>query len=246
MLVLLGASIAANAALVKASIHYVDQATAIRLDPAGLKVYAGAPRPPADGPPVLVVFGDSRAAMWKAPSPLPYRVVNRGIGFQTTSQILMRIDDDVVPLRPAVVVLEAGVNDLKAIAQFPQRRAEIVGDCEANLHRIIEACRKAGATVVVVSVFGIGNVAPWRRPLWSDDVAVAVREVNAFLEGQVGDRVVLFDSNAILDDGHGALRPAYQIDYLHLTEAGYDALNGGLVSLLRSLPPLANATNRGP
>jgi lysophospholipase L1-like esterase len=88
-------------------------------------------------------------------------------------------------------------------------------------------------------VFDIGDVALWRRPFWSDDVRAAVREVNAFLTGLAGDHVVLFDANAILDGEHGSIRSAYQIDYLHLTQDGYDALNRGLVPLLRSLPAAA-------
>jgi lysophospholipase L1-like esterase len=234
--VALGASLLANALLLRAALDFVNEATAIRLDPAGLKVHAGDPVP-ADPRPVLVVFGDSRAAMWEAPSPVPFRVVNRGVGYQTTAQIRMRFDADVAPLHPAVVVLEAGVNDLKSIAQFPERRAEIVAECEANLRRIVDDCRKAGATVVIVTVFGIGDVALWRRPFWSDDVRSAVREVNAFLAGLAGDRVVLFDANPVLDDDHGAIRTAYQIDYLHLTHAGYEALNHALVPLVQSLPP---------
>jgi lysophospholipase L1-like esterase len=243
--VALGASLLANALLVRAALHFVDEATAVRLDPAGLKTYAGG-SPTADRRPVLVLFVDSRAAMWKDPSPPSFRVVNRGIGYQTTAQILMRFDADVAPLHPAVVVLEAGVNDLKAIAQFPGRRAEIVADCEANLRRIADDCRKAGATVVIVSVFDIGNLTLWRRPFWSDDVGAAVREVNAFLAGYVGNGVVLFDAKPVLDDSHGVIRVPYQMDYLHLTRAGYDALNRVLVPLVESLPAARREAAAGP
>ena len=90
-------------------------------------------RPPA-GHPILVLFGDSRAAMWPTPTALTeYTVVNRGVGQSDDSAIALRIDADVAPLHPAVVVLEAGVNDLKTIADIPERRSQIVADCEANL-----------------------------------------------------------------------------------------------------------------
>jgi lysophospholipase L1-like esterase len=231
----LAASLAANVELARAALKLFDDATNIRLDPAGLKRYAAQP-PVAHDRPVLVFFGDSRSAMWKPPPPMPYTVVNRGIGYQTTEQILMRFDADVAPLHPAVIVLEAGVNDLKSIAQFPSRRAEIVADCEANLRRIVDDGRKAGATVVLVSVFDIGDLSLWRRPFWSDDVRAAVRDVNVFLAGLAGDHVVLFDTRPVLDDDRGAVKPAFQIDYLHLNEAGYDALNGALVPLVNALP----------
>jgi lysophospholipase L1-like esterase len=233
LVVALVGSITANALLVASSRSYFAATSAVRLDPAGLKVYADdRAKPPGEGP-LLAFFGDSRALMWSPPSTLAgYRVVNRGIGNQTTAQILLRLDADLAPLHPAVVVLEAGVNDLKAIPEFPEKRAEIVADCEANLHRIVDRCRQTGATVVLVSVFGIGDVSLWRRPFWSSDVASAVREVNASLQRLAGDRVVLFDADAVLDDEPGHVRRAYQMDYLHLSGEGYAALNEKLVPLL--------------
>jgi lysophospholipase L1-like esterase len=162
--------------------------------------------------------------------------VNRGISYQTTAQMMLRIDADMGQLHPAVVVVEAGVNDLKTIASFPERRAEIVADCEANLEWIVDRCRRAGATVVLVSVFSIGDLPLWRRPFWSSDVVAAVREVNAFLPRLTGDKVVLFDANAVLVDEHGDIRRAYQLDYLHLSSAGYVALNERLMPLVSALP----------
>jgi lysophospholipase L1-like esterase len=162
-------------------------------------------------------------------------LVNRGIGYQTTAQIALRIDADLAPLHPAVVVLEAGVNDLKAIPSFPARRAEIVADCEANLARIVRRCTDMGAAVVLVTVFDIGSVSRWRTPVWSDDVAASIKDVNAFLHTLAGDRVVLLDSAALLDDDTGHIAPAFQLDYLHIAPAGYAALNGRLEPLLASL-----------
>jgi lysophospholipase L1-like esterase len=234
---LLAASLALNVVLVRAAFRYFKAVLAIRLDPAGLKVYAAErARPPAGAAP-LVFFGDSRAFMWSPPdAPIGHAIANRGIGNQTTAEILLRVDPDVVPLHPSVVVLEAGVNDLKTIADFPERRAQIVADCENNLSRIVDRCRQTGAMVVLVTVFGIGDVSLWRRPFWSNDVAAAVREVNAFLPTLVRDGVVLFDANAVLAGEHADVRPEYQLDYLHLTATGYQALNRQLVPVLARLP----------
>ncbi len=234
---LLALSLAANVILVRQWIAAVSASHVARLDPAQLGVHEAdrAKAPPAT--PVLELFGDSRAAMWPAPAALPgYTVVNRGIGYQTTAQIALRIDADVVPLHPAVVVLEAGVNDLKTIADVPAQRTRIVADCEANLRRIVDRCRAAASTVVVVSIFDIGDVPLWREPFWSDDVAAAVREVNAFLPTLIRDGVVFLDAGAVLDDARGKVKPSYQFDYLHLNPAGYDALDEKLVPLVRALP----------
>ena len=231
-------SLAANLFLVESSNHYFVAMSAVRLDPAGLKVYAAERvRLKAATKPRVVLFGDSRALMWPAPKGLgdDFEVVNRGVGNQTTAQILMRVESDVAPLRPAVVVLEAGVNDLKAIAEFPERRDEIVSSCEENLKKIVERCRATGAKIVLVSIFGIGDIALWRWPFWSSEVESAVKQVNRFLPDLIGDQVTLLDADPVLEGGHGRIAPAYQYDFLHLTPAGYAALDEQLVPLLRSL-----------
>jgi lysophospholipase L1-like esterase len=229
-------SLVANVCLVQSSNHYFTATTAVRLDPAGLDVYkAERSRQKPPSKPRLVLFGDSRALMWPTPKALDdFEVVNRGVGNQTTAQILMRVDEDVAPLRPSVVVLEAGVNDLKAITEFPERRDEIVASCEENLKRIVERARLTGATVVVVSVFGIGDVSAWRRPFWSSEVEASVKQVNRFLPNLVGERVVLLDADPVLDGPHGRINSAYQFDFLHLTAAGYAALDERLVPLVRT------------
>jgi lysophospholipase L1-like esterase len=174
--------------------------------------------------------------MWTPPAITTYRIINRGIGHQTTAQLLLRLDADLIQLRPNVVVIEAGVNDLKSIADFPDRRVEIVADCERNLATVVDRCRRAGATVVLVTVFEIGDVAFWRRPFWSPEVEPAVRAVNEFLRTLAGDNVVIFDANSLLADGGGRMRRGYQVDYLHVSSSGYAALNERLTPLVSSLP----------
>jgi lysophospholipase L1-like esterase len=230
-------SVGLNLCLVQSSNRYFSETSAVRLDPAGLKVYsAERTRVKTPSKPRLVFFGDSRALMWPAPRALDdYEVINRGIGNQTTAQVLLRVDADVAPLHPAVVVLEAGVNDLKAIAEYPERRDEIVASCEENLRHLVERCRSIGAQVVLVSIFGIGDVPMWRRPFWSSEVESAVKQVNRFLPTVAGDQVVLLDADPILAQ-HGRIHPSYQVDFLHLTSAGYSALDERLVPVLHALP----------
>jgi lysophospholipase L1-like esterase len=238
LLLCVAASVSANVYLVLAARHYFQAANAIRLDPAGLEIYAAErskPSPP--GAPLLVLFGDSRAAMWPEPPTLAgYVVVNRGIGNQTTAQLLLRVGADVEDLRPAVVVIEAGVNDLKTIVYFPERQPDIIATCKANLEKIVARCRRTGATVVLATVFDIGHVPLWRRPFWSYDVSRAVREVNTFLAGLSGGKVLLFDAGAVLRDPGGEIRRTYQLDHLHLSPAGYAALNRPLEGILQALP----------
>ncbi|HXX66611.1 MAG TPA: GDSL-type esterase/lipase family protein [Polyangiaceae bacterium] len=229
-------SVYLNVALGRAALRYYDAGEALRLDPAGLKAFAGDREKPAPIEPLVVFFGDSRAFMWSAPTaPTGYRIVNRGISWQTTAQMLLRFDADVLSLHPQAVVIEAGINDLKMIARFPERRAEIVADCKANLERLVDRSVGIPATVVLVTVFDIGDVSLWRRPFWSDDVASAVHDVNAFLAKLARSNVIVFDANAVLEGSRGEIARGYELDYLHLSPSGYSALNSRLVPLLLTL-----------
>jgi lysophospholipase L1-like esterase len=232
------AALAVDAVLAYTTLGFVKAGDEVRLDPAGLKIFADAHAKPAEvGLPVLELFGDSRAQMWSEPPPIPgYRVVNRGIGRQTTAQLLLRFGADVADVHPAVVVLEAGVNDLKTIADLPERRAATLADCEANLTTIVERSKSAGARVVLVTIFDIGDIPLWRKPFWSADVEAAVRQVNAFLPRLTDDKVVLFDANAALEAEPGHIRHEFQLDHLHLVPAGYAALNERLLPLVTAMP----------
>jgi lysophospholipase L1-like esterase len=216
----------------------------VRLDPLGVSVYAKQPTPPlAPGQRRVVFFGDSRAAMWVDPvghSELQF--INRGVGSQTTVQVLGRFDSDVTPLHPDVVVLELGVNDLKAIPLFPQLRESIVETCKANIARVVARAVAIHAHVVLTTVFPLGPVPLFRRPFWSDEVPKAIVEVNGFLETLASPDVTLFEADKVLLDGDSRIPAPFVRDLLHLSPAGYEALNGkGLVPLLSALPPKAAA-----
>jgi lysophospholipase L1-like esterase len=231
--------LAGLAVAIVASRGHAKEVNDLRLDPAGLRVYAeerAAPPPPADRP-VLLFFGDSRALMWTPPSNLPgWTIVDRGVGYQTTAQILFRFDADVPRLHPNVIVLEAGVNDLKGIASFPERRAEIIGNCVENLARLVTRSRALGATVILTTVFAFGDIPLPRRPLWSSDMAVAVREVNVELRKMAAEKVIVFDADPVLDDERDKVRPPFQHDFIHVSPAGYAALNEKLVPMVVALP----------
>ena len=207
----------------------------VRLDPYGIK---HAVFPPDSGDPsgaLVVFFGDSRAQQWPAPRVAGYRFANRGIGGQTSEQVRGRFDAHVKPLVPRLVLVQAGVNDLKTIPLFPQRREEIVSACKSNLREIITRASNDGATVIVTTIFPTGKVTLDRRPYWSPDIQKAIEEVNDDLRRLQGTHVIAFDAWKILQD-RGRLRDEYAADTLHLSAKGYEALNAELAKLLAGLP----------
>ena len=76
-----------------------------------------------------------------------------------------------------------------------------------------------------------------RKLFWSADVAAAIKEVNASMYSLEGENVIVFDTVPILANEKGVVQPEYSRDLLHLTEAGYNALNEELVRILATLEP---------
>ncbi|MGC4093514.1 MAG: GDSL-type esterase/lipase family protein [Polyangiaceae bacterium] len=233
---LLVGSLLANVAFYLQGLKIFREMNEVRLDPAGAQVYAteSVPALPS-GATRVVLFGDSRALMWDTSKlPARFQVINRGVGQQTTAQLLERFEGDVPELHPQVVVLEAGVNDLKAIPVLPERRSEITAATKRNLKQLVDRSLGLGAQVVLVTVFPLGPVPLSRRPLWSDAVAADIADVNRFVNSLSSPSVrVLSADDVLVEDG--ALRSGFARDMLHLTPAAYQALTE------RKLLPLLDA-----
>ena len=218
--------------------HYYLQLNSTQLDPLGIAAYPPEANVPAKraGKKRVLFFGDSRAFYWPAPTTLPqFEFLNRGIGGQTTTQVLARFDAHVTPLQPDLVIVQAGINDLKTIPLFPAQKATIIATCKANLAAIVERSTALGATVILTTIFPHGQVSLVRRPFWSDEVKAAIVEVNAYLLTLADERVVIFDSAQLLASNNGLLRADYGYDFLHLNTVGYEALNLGLIEVLEKL-----------
>jgi lysophospholipase L1-like esterase len=184
---------------------------------------------------VVVFFGDSRAQSWPAPDLGPYTFVNRGIGNQTSAQVAQRFKDHVEPLRPQIIVVQVGINDLKAIPLFPERKETIVANCQENIGQIVADAARLGATTILTTILPVGRVPVERRLFWSDDVALAVDEVNGYIRSLEGEDVIILDAFAVVADERGVAQSEYSSDLLHLNAAGYEALNKELVGMLAAL-----------
>jgi lysophospholipase L1-like esterase len=160
--------------------------------------------------------------------------VNRGIGGQTSAQVAGRFDAHVRPLRPQVVVVQVGINDLKMVPFYPEHREDIAAQCIENIRHIVKQSRDVGATVILTTVFPTGRAPLYRRPFWSGDVSIAVSEVNAGIQSLAGPEVVVLDTFGILADQEGGIRAEYSRNLLHLAAAGYEVLNEALVHTLAS------------
>src|SRR5579884_2899295 len=94
--------------------------------------------------------------MWKLPDYFPGKpYVNRGIGGQTTSQMLVRFRQDVIDLQPKVVVILSGTNDIAGNTGPISNE-----DIEANLSDMAELARAHGIRVVFSSILPVHNYTP--------------------------------------------------------------------------------------
>lgn len=234
--ILLLVSITLNTILYSQLRRYYTWLYAVELDPLGLSYFHETQvQLPEEGSRTVVFFGDSRAAQWIEPGVGGFTFINRGIGNQTTAQVLLRFDEHIVPLHPDIIVMQAGINDLKTLPLFPGQEAEIISNCKENIRQIVEKSLQLDSIVVISTIFPIGNV-PWeRRLVWSDAIDKARLEVNEYIKGLATDHVLVFDAAALLSDSDGKLISEYGLDELHLTASGYEILNVELTALLQGV-----------
>ncbi len=187
--------------------------------------------------PRIVIFGESRAAMWRSSVPKNWgdlEFVNRGIGGETTAQIRLRLEADVLALDPDLVILQMGDNDIKTIAVLPpSRKEQIVAETEQNIRSIATTIADRGIPVIVTTIFPPAPPELARRPIWSSEINAQIDHVNARLLNWSHPNVTVADCDAILRRG-AHIDPAYAIDTLHLNQAGYEALNLALEPTIKA------------
>jgi lysophospholipase L1-like esterase len=173
---------------------------------------------PASSEQRVVFYGDSITDAWGRIADTgtffpgkPY--VNRGISGQTTPQMLVRFEQDVVHLHPTVVVILAGTNDI-AGNTGPSTPAMI----EDNFRAMTSIARQNGIKVVLASITPAYSY-PWKPNI---EPVAAIREVNGWLRDFCGvQHLVYLDYYSAMADEKGAMKPGLAKDGVHPTTAGY-------------------------
>lgn len=239
LVLLLTVSVILNLILYRYANQYYLQLNETRLDPLGVIFYE-----PADPPASelsqqkikVVFFGDSRAYQWSEPQDLhKFIFINRGIGAQTSSQVVERYQKQIPPLQPDILVVQVCINDLKTIPLYPHLKRQIIDNCKANLKYIVDASRNQSIDIILTTIFPLGELPFERRYFWSDEVEEAIVEVNEYITTLQNTDVIIYDTTVILADQSGQVRTEYSDDFLHLNENGYQALNQDLGKLLLSI-----------
>jgi lysophospholipase L1-like esterase len=176
---------------------------------------------PKQGESRVVFMGDSITDNWgrRVASPLfegkPY--VNRGIGGQTTPQMLVRFRQDVVALKPKVVVILAGINDI-AENTGPTTLEAI----EDNLASMTDLAQANGIRVVLASVTPALDF-PWRP---GKEPARKIVALNAWIRQFAASRYVVYLAYySALVGADGGMKPGLSSDGVHPTAEGYAVMS---------------------
>jgi lysophospholipase L1-like esterase len=180
---------------------------------------------PKAGESRVVFMGNSITDSWARlfPAQFPGKpYVGRGISGQTTPQMLVRFRQDVIALKPAVVVILAGTNDIAG-----NTGVSTLGMIEDNLRSMTEIAKANGIRVVLSSVLPVFDY-PWKPGLEPAPKIVALnRWIRAYADST---GAVYLDYHTAMADERQGLRADLTRDGVHPTEAGY-----------RIMAPLAEA-----
>ena len=177
--------------------------------------------PPTAGKKRVVFFGDSITDIWHLDESFPGKpYVNRGIGGQTTPQMLVRFRQDVIDLHPQVVVILAGTNDI-AGNTGPMRTEDI----EANLASMAELARAHDIHLVLSSVLPVHNYTEKSKDFFAQRPTGRVLELNEWLKKYCAEnKIVYLDYFFALVDDKGLLKKDLADDGLHPNAAGYKVM----------------------
>jgi lysophospholipase L1-like esterase len=170
--------------------------------------------PPAAGENRVVFMGDSITEGWHLDQSFPGKpYINRGIGGQTTPQMLVRFHQDVVNLKPKVVVILAGVNDIAG-----NTGPEALEDIENNLAAMAEIATATGIKVVMCSVLPAYDFAwnPGQYP------AQKIANLNVWIKSYATSKGYPYvDYHSAMKDDRGGLPTTLSRDGVHPNPSGY-------------------------
>jgi lysophospholipase L1-like esterase len=166
----------------------------------------------------VVFMGDSITDAWIKRSPKFFAdhpgYIDRGISGQTTPQMLIRFRPDVIALKPAVVVILAGTNDIAG--NTGPMTLEMIEDNYASMAELA----KANHIKVVFS--SVMPVCDYHRPQTERRPPAKIIALNAWMKDYVAkNKLVYLDYYSAMIDDQQMLKKEITEDGLHPNEAGY-------------------------
>ena len=208
--------------------------------------------PPTPGEFRVVFMGDSITEGWglKATATTPSRgeffpgrpYINRGVSGQTTPQMLIRFRQDVIDLKPKIVVLLAGTNDIAE--NTGKETTEEIGE---NIASMSDLARAHGIRMVLCSVLPAIDF-HWHPGL---EPAPRIRELNEWIKQYAAkNKIVYVDYYSSLANSEGGLKAEFSPDGVHPNKAAYDIMGplaeAGIAEAMRSFAIIAGPSRTTP
>ncbi|MGY4384063.1 lysophospholipase L1-like esterase [Pedobacter sp. UYP24] len=171
---------------------------------------------PAAGENRVVFMGNSITEGWRNASPEFFtsnHYVGRGISGQTTPQMLIRFHQDVVALKPKVVVMLCGINDIAG--NSGPSTLEMIED---NIAGMAEMAKANKIRVVLSSVLPAFDF-PWKPNMDPANKVIALNEwIKAYAEAH---KLTYLDYHTAMKDERNGLPKSLANDGIHPTKVGY-------------------------
>ena len=180
----------------------------------------------------VVFFGNSITQVWASKRPDFFKeneFIGRGIAGQTTYQFLSRFREDVVNLRPRLVVINAATNDI-AENSHPYDEERTMG----NIKSMVEIARANNIRVILTSTL------PASQFSWNKDITDApekIAHLNELIAAYAkAEKITYVDYHtAMLDEDGRSLSRRYTDDGVHPTEAGYEVMEALILPAVRKI-----------
>ena len=164
----------------------------------------------------IVFFGDSITEFWTPRNSTLFQnptIINRGISGQTTSQMVLRFQQDVVDLHPNLVVILAGINDI----------AENTGpiSVKAIFENIITMVAVAKANQIKVMLCSVlpSNKISWKANTNPSDKII---DLNQMIKTYADtNKITYVDYYTTMADSNKGLEKKYSDDGVHPNSEGY-------------------------
>ncbi|QIH40356.1 acylhydrolase [Flavobacterium sp. Sr18] len=176
-------------------------------------------KPIAPGDKRIVFMGDSITEFWSVTDSeyfagKPY--VNRGISGQTTPQMLIRFRADVIALKPAAVIILAGINDIAG--NSGPATLDMIAN---NIFSMAQLAKANNIKVILCSVLPAYDFS-WKP---NQNPAEKVVALNKMIKNYADANGILYlDYFSTMKDERNGLKTAYSGDGVHPNKLGYQVM----------------------
>lgn len=166
----------------------------------------------------MVWIGDSITENWNRFDPdfFNQNNINRGISGQTTSQMLLRFRSDVIQLKPKIVIILAGTNDI-AENTGPITLPEIFG----NILSMVELAQANQIKAILCSILPAFKYS-WKPIIEPAEKIIILNQMIKNYANQ--NKITYIDFHSAMTDANNGLKKEYADDGVHPNQSGYELM----------------------